>query len=31
LRVVWKKLQPLLAPQPEPPPRRIKGFNPKNE
>ncbi len=31
LRVVWKKLQPLLAPQPEPPPRRIKGFNLQNE
>jgi len=31
LRVIWKKLQPLLAPPPEPPPRRIKGFNPDHE
>jgi hypothetical protein len=28
LRTIWKKLQPLLAPPPEPPKRRIKGFNP---
>ena len=27
LRTIWTKLQPLLAPPPEPPPRRIKGFN----
>jgi hypothetical protein len=34
LRIIWTKLQPLLAPRPEPPPpppRRIKGFNPKDE
>jgi hypothetical protein len=31
LRTVWTKLQPLLAPPPEPPPRRIKGFNPGDE
>ena len=34
LRAIWTKLQPLLAPPPEPPPappRRIKGFNPKDE
>ena len=31
LRTVWTKLQPLLAPPPEPPRRRIKGFNPKDE
>ena len=31
LRTVWKKLQPLLAPSPEPPRRRIKGFNPSDE
>ena len=30
LRGIWRKLQPLLAPPPEPPPRRIKGFNPKD-
>ena len=28
LHTIWTKLQPLLAPPPEPPPRRIKGFNP---
>jgi hypothetical protein len=27
LCLIWEKLQPLLAPPPEPPPRRIKGFN----
>jgi hypothetical protein len=31
LRAIWKKLQPLLAPPPEPPRRRIKGFNPGEE
>ena len=35
LRAIWMKLQPLLAPPPEslpePPPRRIKGFNPQDE
>jgi hypothetical protein len=31
LRAVWLKLQPLLAPPPEPPRRRIKGFDPKDE
>jgi hypothetical protein len=30
LRVIWTKLQPVLAP-PEPPRRRIKGFNPNDE
>jgi hypothetical protein len=30
LRIIWTKLQPLLAP-PEPPKRRIKGFNPNDE
>jgi predicted component of type VI protein secretion system len=30
LRTIWTKLQPLLAP-PEPPKRRIKGFNPNDE
>jgi hypothetical protein len=30
LRAIWTKLQPLLAPPPEPPPRRIKGFNPQD-
>ncbi|MBE0540549.1 MAG: ORF6N domain-containing protein [Verrucomicrobia bacterium] len=30
LQVIWTKLQPLLAP-PEPPKRRIKGFNPHDE
>ncbi len=31
LRTIWRKLQPLLAPPPEPPPQRIKGFNPRDE
>jgi hypothetical protein len=31
LRTIWTKLQPLLAPPPEPTPRRIKGFNPDDE
>jgi hypothetical protein len=31
LRRIWEKLQPLLAPPPEPPRRRIKGFDPKDE
>jgi hypothetical protein len=31
LRTIWTKLQPLLAPPPEPPPRRIKGFNPQTD
>jgi hypothetical protein len=31
LRAIWTKLQPLLAPPPEPPRRRIKGFNPEAE
>jgi hypothetical protein len=31
LRTIWRKLQPLLAPAPEPPPQRIKGFNPRDE
>jgi hypothetical protein len=31
LRTVWTKLQPLLAPSPEPPRRRIKGFNPHGD
>jgi hypothetical protein len=31
LRTIWTKLQPLLAPSPEPPRRRIKGFNPRDE
>ena len=31
LRAVWTKLQPLLAPPPEPPRKRIKGFNPNDE
>lgn len=31
LRSVWAKLQPLLAPPPAPPPRRIKGFQPGND
>lgn len=31
LRAIWTKLQPLLAPPPEPPRRRIKGFNPDDE
>jgi hypothetical protein len=31
LRTIWAKLQPLLVPAPEPPRRRIKGFNPHDE
>ncbi len=31
LRAVWSKLQPLLNPPPEPPRRRIKGFDPRDE
>ena len=31
LRAIWAKLQPLLEPPPEPPPRRIKGFNPHDK
>jgi hypothetical protein len=31
LRAIWTKLQPLLAPPPEPPRKRIKGFNPHDE
>jgi hypothetical protein len=31
LSTIWKKLQPLLAPPPEPTPRRIQGFNPNPE
>jgi hypothetical protein len=31
LRAIWTKLQPLLAPPPEPPRCRIKGFNPSDE
>jgi hypothetical protein len=31
LRTIWTKLQPLLTPPPEPPPRRIKGFSPDDE
>jgi hypothetical protein len=31
LRTIWTKLQPLLAPTPELPRRRIKGFNPHDE
>ena len=31
LRTIWTKLQPLLAPPPEPPRRRIKGFNPHDD
>jgi hypothetical protein len=31
LRTIWTKLQPLLAPPPEPPPRRIKGFSPHDK
>ena len=30
LRTIWTKLQPLLAPPPDPPKRRI-GFNPDNQ
>jgi hypothetical protein len=31
LRAIWTQLQPLLAPPPEPPQRRVKGFNPGDE
>jgi hypothetical protein len=31
LRSIWTKLQPLLAPPPEPPRKRIQGFNPHDE
>lgn len=31
LRAIWMKLQLLLAPPPEPPRRRIKGFDPKDD
>jgi len=31
LRAIWTKLQPLLAPPPEPPRKRIKGFSPNDE
>ena len=31
LRTIWAKLQPLLAPPPEPPRRQIKGFKPQDE
>jgi hypothetical protein len=31
LRSMWTKLKPMLAPPPEPPKRRIKGFNPNDE
>jgi predicted component of type VI protein secretion system len=31
LRTIWGKLQLLLAPPPEPPRKRIKGFNPNDE
>jgi hypothetical protein len=31
LRAIWTKLQPLLAPPPEPPRRRIKGFSPHDD
>ena len=31
LSAIWVKLQPLLAPPPEPPLRRIKGFNPRED
>ncbi len=31
LRDVYRKLLPLLQPPPEPPRRRIKGFNPRDE
>jgi hypothetical protein len=30
LLAIWTKLQPLLEPPPEPPPKRIKGFNPND-
>ena len=31
LRTIWTKLQPLLAPPPEPPRKRIQGFNPHDK
>jgi len=31
LRSIWTKLQPQLAPPPEPSRRRIQGFNPNDE
>jgi hypothetical protein len=31
LRAIWTKLQPLLAPPPEIPRRRIKGFSPHED
>jgi hypothetical protein len=31
LRGIWTKLQPLLAPPPEPPRKRIKGFSPHDD
>jgi hypothetical protein len=31
LRTIWGKLQPLLSPPPEPPRKRIKGFNPHDD
>ena len=31
LRTIWTKLQPLLAPPPEAPRRRIKGFSPHDD
>ncbi len=31
LRTIWTKLQPLLAPPPEPPRKRIKGFSPHDD
>lgn len=31
LRTIWTKLQPLLAPPPEPPRKRIKGFSPNDD
>jgi hypothetical protein len=31
LRTIWTKLQPLLAPPPEPPHKRIKGFSPHDD
>jgi hypothetical protein len=31
LRAIWMKLQPLLAPPPEPPRKRIQGFNPHDD
>jgi hypothetical protein len=31
LRTIWTKLQPLLAPPPQPPSKPIQGFNPHDE